>query len=195
MNTDPEILYINATIQGQTPLVYWAYAHQEGVLSVTAARERARCLLRAVAVAEHEAAIVRGIKAVPDANSKGFGRKPQKNKEAEAEEVALMTLALIRHYRPPFPEAIEIIFGRHTQCPLITISGDWYGGAMQLETSDAEKHAMDLLGAAEAAESDAFLYYFQAEIGLEQAEANRLVQEFGLFRQRNLLEDLFGGVG
>lgn len=186
---DPEILYVNATIEGLRPFVYWAYQGRDGSLTVAEARAQARQLFVAGAIAESEAAIVRGVREVP---SKGFA-KPSRAEQQKANEVSAALLQMIRQYRPPLPDGLQVIFGHKTQLPLIVIAEGWYGAAMQLDVADAEGHAMHLLGAAEAAESDAFLYYFQEEqFGLSRAEANALVQDLGLFRQRNALEDLLG---
>jgi hypothetical protein len=192
---DPDSLYVNCTMQDETPLVMWAYKGRQGTLTITEAKNRAQVLMIAAAIATNEAAIVQGLKAIALSSTaspkpKGFG-KPSRAESEQAEMVGQM-LMLIREFRPSLPETIEAIYGHYAQQPLIVIHEPWYGTKMQLAITEAQSHAMDLLGAVEASESDAFLYHFaQNYLDLEKREAYPLIQEFGLFRQRNRLEDLF----
>lgn len=186
MEIDCDELYINCTISpDHQPLVYWTYRGKEGTLSITEARAKARAILSAAAIAESEAAIVEGIRSVGP-KSKGFGKKD--------DTLAGSLLLLVRNFRPPLPDGLEVIYGHNTKQPLLVLDASWYGTKIQFPTDLATAHAMYLLEAAEAGQSDAFFYHFLEEkVGLEAAEASPMIQEFSLFRQRNQLEDLFRG--
>jgi hypothetical protein len=183
---DPDDLYINATQSPdglKMPMVYWAYKRQEGAITITEARSRARAILTACAIAESEAAILQGLQKINA--PKGFAKKPEDPRLAGI-------LQLIRTFRSPLPAGIEAIYRYNTQQPLIVFLPEWYGTQIQFPPHDAAGHAMHLLGAAEAAQTDGFLYHFmQDTIGANVDHVQPLIREFGLFRQRNELEDLF----
>ena len=184
---DPDDLYINATLSDtQSPLVYWSYKQKSGTLTVTEARARARGIFTAGAIAESEAAIVRGLRSVKPP-SKGFGKQATQQTDVFIGQALLM----VRNFRPSLPEGLQVVYGHYTQQPLLVIEESWYGTKMQLQPEQAIGHAMHLMGAAEAAQTDAFLYNFlQERTGTPPHEAQPLITDFGLFRQRNELEDL-----
>jgi hypothetical protein len=186
---DPDVLYVNATIDNDTPLVCWQYQGIAGILTVTEARDRAAVLFNVAAIAESEAAIAHGLmKAEPQ--SKGFGAQVQKQKSSQVDETIALTLRFIRDFRPPLPNGINAIFGLKTKQALIEIL--WYGHKLQVHSDSAKEHAIQLLEAAEAAESDAFFYHFlENKVGFSKEESYPLIQEFFLFRHRARFEKLF----
>jgi len=190
MEIDQDELYINCTIlPDHYPLVYWSYQGKEGTLSISEARAKARAILSAAAIAESEAAIIDGMRSV-GSKPKGFGARQKREDEAMLANLLL----LVRNFRPPLPDGLEVIYGRNTKQPLLVLSESWYGTKIQFPPDLAVGHAMQLLGAAEAGQSDAFLYHFMGDqIGIETHEVQPMIREFSLFRQRNQLEDLFRG--
>lgn len=191
-DVEPDILFTNAwfTDKGH-PAVYWQVRDRNGIISLTEARARAQALFQAVGYAEGEAAIAKGVFRLHEAaNPRGFGSKPSAAREAV--EMMAKLRQVIRDERSPLLEGIEVIFGLKTRRALINVS--WYGEPVQWEIVQALEHAITLIETAEAAESDAFFRRFLTEqIGVSQEEAYGLIHEFGIFRQRRGLEDLFGG--
>lgn len=187
MEIDPNDLHVNCAISDDNqPLVLWAYQGKHGTMTVSEARSKAQAIFSAAAIAESEAAILEGMRAI--SGPKGFGKK---QKQSEDEMLAKL-LMLIRDFRPTLPDGLQVIYGHHTRQPLLVIEETWYGTEIQFPPAQAIGHAMHLVGAAEAGQSDAFLYYFLGDtIGIEKPNVAGVIQEFSLFRQRNELEDLF----
>jgi hypothetical protein len=182
---DPDTIYVNSTQVDDRPMVYWQYRENFGTITINEARERANAIFRAAAMASAEAAIVIGLS---NDKPKGFSKnKPQDSKQWQRIGGLLQ---MMRDFQEPLPEQIAYIFGFHTQKPLIEI--EWYGEKIQQEPDIMIAHAQSLLECAEAAESDAFYYYFlQEKLGFSREEAQPLIKEFADFRSRNRLEELF----
>lgn len=177
-----ETLHVNSTMDlDGKPFVLWYIGNQNGLLTLTEARKQADLIIRACAIAESEAAIVKGMDAT--VSPKGF-EKPKTNL------LPWQMLQLIRDFRPPLGEGINAIYGYNTKLPLVEI--DWYGDRIQWDIESARHHAYALLITAEASETDAFYFFFLREkVGIERDELQPLLIEFAEFRRKNLLEDLF----
>jgi len=178
------------------PAVYWQLNQGNGLLSLIEARARAQALFQAVAYAEGEAAIMRGMLHLHgQANRtkpKGFGVVHQEKAEIEALTMAAQLREFVKKGRSPLLEGLEVIFGLKTRKALINCY--WYGELAQWETLQAIEHATILIETAEAAESDAHFRVFLSEkCGISEIEAYPMIAEFQTFRQRRQLEELFKG--
>lgn len=183
---DPSTLYVSSTFVDNRPMVYWAYNEQSGLLTLTEARQRADTIFKVAGIAESEAAIIEGFRAIESQNRpKGFAKK----QSSDADKTPFLLRELIREHSPQLPDEIKVIYGFHTQQALVEMH--WYGTRIQEPPETVREHAIALIQAAEAAESDAFFYCFlrdRIEVGLDEAQA--LIEEFALYRQRGQLEDL-----
>ncbi|MBD1864286.1 MULTISPECIES: hypothetical protein [Trichocoleus] len=199
IDVEPNIIFTNAWFGTDThqPAVYWQLNQKNGLLTLVEARARAQAIFQAVAYAEGEAAIVKGVMAMHlnalKSTKKGFGAQAQEQKQS-AEMEALIMAAQLRRFlqqgRSPLIEGIEVIFGMKTRRALIDCT--WYGELTQWETTQAIEHATILIETAEAAESDAYFRWFLMErVGIEAEETYPLIAEFQTFRQRRQLEELF----
>ena len=157
------------------------YDNETAEHSALEARKRALGIVRASAYAESEASI---FKALTGLDRKGFGQIPKKTIE-----MAAMTLQLVRNERLALLPGINAIFGFETKQPLVEINIG--SRRLTLYLDEAKSHAINLLQAAEAADTDMFL----ANIAGEDEEGRQvyamLTEELKLYRQQSWLEDLF----
>lgn len=182
---DSDTIYVESTVSTASlePNVMIRWRESSGIITATDCRKRAFALISAIAIAQTEGGIFKTL-VPPTLKSKGFGQV----KLTKEEQMAVGLLQLIRDVRAPLPPDIEPIFGHNTQKPLIKYCWGSAQGTLELDT--ARHHAQALLECAEAAETDSFMYKFAEKIGIEKAEMQVILQEFGLFRQQNWLEDL-----
>jgi hypothetical protein len=180
---------------GNLPHIGWRLQEQSDILTLPEARQRAKDLFTAAAIAEAEAAIFEGLADVPLAPSDrvpGYGFKAQAavaaNKAKMLDMAARMTV-LLRTHRPPMPKGLEMIYGMNTKLPLLNVY--WYGEPLEWDMQQAREHAIALLETAESAESDAFYHHFLKSCELSDEAAGALLREFFVFRQQNSLENLF----
>jgi hypothetical protein len=188
MEIDPEILYVNSTIDPltQIPLVYFSHKGISFTLTLTEARNRGLAIFQAAAIAESEAAVFHAFGKF-DRNSKAKGF--DKNKAEQSDIFGTQVLTMVREFRQPLPEYVDTIFGLRTKQGIVIL--DWQGMNLQLPPDRARQHALHILECAEASESDAFFYAFLMQtLEVTQGEANVMIQEFQLFRRKNYLEDL-----
>jgi hypothetical protein len=182
---DAHILHVESTFDPQTnyPLVLWQYRGHKGVCTLQFATDRAIAILKAVAMAENEAAVVRYLMGIEGQNAKGFQPKQQ------ASKMEAQFLMLLRTARTPLPEGLTPIFGHSSQISLIEI--DWYGVKIQFDCPEATQHAMQLLSCVEAAETDAFLRYFvQRRLGCTASDGQQFIEDFRKFRNVQSLNSL-----
>lgn len=77
---------------------------------------------------------------------------------------------------------IETMVASRTGEPCVVLR--WYDHSGQLTPAEAREHAMKVLAAADAAESDAFLVQFMAQkIGVDKPQQAMMLQEFRKFRE------------
>lgn len=155
-------------------------------MGLNLARDRAKTLFEAAAVAEAEAIVFKtfvGLEMAASGKQKGFGTyKPS--------PFPVEVMKLLRAQRPKLPEDVEIIFGLQSKLPIVNLY--WYQQKTQLELDEVRTHANQLLLAAEAAESDGFFYNFlHTRLDIPLKEAYGLIQEFGQYRDRRRLDELF----
>ncbi|MBO3459935.1 hypothetical protein G7B40_040115 [Aetokthonos hydrillicola Thurmond2011] len=184
---DPDTIYVESTVSSgsQQPNVLQRYRDSEVMFTAEQARERGAAILRAAAYAETEAAVFKTLIGI-NPKSKGFGEIPKKDLE-----MAAMMLQLVRDQREPLPQGIDCIFGFNTQKPIVVL--EWNEVKLQLDLPEARHHALALLAAADAADSDAFLYQFMTgATDMELEEVGVLIQQFALYRQRRQLESMIG---
>ena len=180
-----ETLHVNSTMDTKgKPLVLWSLGKAKGTLTLTEARNHADLIIRACAIAESEAAIVKGMSALSP-KKKGFGGGDDKT-----DDLPWQLLHLIRDFRPPLGDGINVIYGLKTKMALVEIDG--YGDKIQWDVESARHHAYALLSASEASESDAFFYHFlKTKLDLDPHELQPMMREFEVFRNVNRLEDLY----
>jgi len=76
---------------------------------------------------------------------------------------------------------VRSAYAYNSREPLVEV--DWAGQKVQLTLLEARRHAFNLLSAAEASESDAFILAFVEErLGAELDEGDVLLNEFRRFR-------------
>lgn len=182
---------------GHHPAIFWQLNSQWAIISLVEARARAQALFQAIGYAEGEAAIANGVfKLHIDALSpsgRGFGDRADFQKQAAAVK-SMRIMATLREIfqqeRSPLLEGVDVVFGAKKRRALINVF--WYGEPIQWEIVQALEHAIGLIEAAEAAESDAFFRWWLTEsVGIEPEQAYAMIHEFQTFRDRRQLEDLF----
>jgi|GEM_PF-6958523 len=178
---DPNIIHVESTVSrgSQKPGVLQRCRGEEIIFTAQQARERGAAILRAAAHAETEAAVFRALIGL---DAKGFGSIPKKTLK-----MAAMMLQRVRNQQEPLPKGINGIFGFHSQSPIVVL--EWNNIKLQLDLEPARHHALALMNAADASDSDAFLYQFMInELDMKAEEVEVLVQQFMLYQQRKWLE-------
>lgn len=180
-----EILRVESVVsQNNNPSVLISYQETQATLSIVEARKHAFALVKAIAIAETEVAIIK--KLSPVKLSKGFSTQSNKKELG----VLRGLIDLIRSARPSEHPTIKPIFGFKTQLPLIDYQ--ILDERLQLQIPEASHHAQCLIECAEAAEEDAFIYkYFANKIGLSREDIEVFLLEFSEQRKINYLESLF----
>lgn len=186
MGDSDSILVEASTNQAGLPVVLVIFEGHTEEYSSEDARKFANTLIMAAAIAENEAAIFNGTAAL-DKKSKGFGEP----KRPSTEKIAAEMIFLLRRFRPELGFKIQAFFGMRTKQPIVKFP--WPSREeLQLNLDQARSHAANMLGAAEAAETDAFLRHFMRDkIQVGDTEAQGMVLEFRDFRSRTQLEMLF----
>ncbi|MGL5832967.1 MAG: hypothetical protein ACRC1Z_07005 [Waterburya sp.] len=179
-----EILRVESIVSSDNnPSVLVSYQKTRATLNITEARKLAFALIKAIAIAETEVAIIK--KLSPVKIKRGFST--QSNKDLG---ILVGLIELIRSARPNKHPTITPIFGLKTQLPLIDYQ--ILDERLQLQIPEASHHAQCLIECAEAAEEDAFIYkYFAEKIGLSRKEIEIFLLKFSEQRKVNYLESLF----
>lgn len=182
MQEEKQILVESSVSPGSfQPVVIQTYGKNVITFSAEVAKQRAIAILQAIAYADSEGVI---FKTLGGLSAKGFGKPRQKDLE-----MATQLVRVIRENRNPLPQGVNAIFGFKTQQPLIDL--EWDDIKISLRLDEALHHATVLLEAAEAAQSDSFLYQFvTANFEVDYEQIKSLVQEFALHRQRTRLESV-----
>jgi hypothetical protein len=150
---DDKTLLVESSVSSGSyqPIVVQTYGDNVVTMSAEAAKIRAIAILQAIAYADSEAVFFKTLTGL--SSSKGFGKIPPKDLK-----MAVTMLQMIRDNRQDLPTGISAIFGFNTQKPLVVL--EWDDVKIQMELDTALHHASCLLEAAEAAQSDSFLYQF-----------------------------------
>jgi hypothetical protein len=180
--TQEKILHVESSVSpgSYQPIVVQTYGDNTVTMSTETAKKRAIAILQAIAYADSEAVVFKTLTGL--SSTKGFGKVPPKDLK-----VGTQLLQIIRDNRQKLPQGISAIFGYNTRQPLVVL--EWDDVKIQISLDTALHHATCLLEAAEAAQSDSFLYQFcinNFDCSFEQVAI--LIQEFALNRRRTQLE-------
>lgn len=179
--TEEKILSVESSVSSGSyqPIVIQTYGDNVVTMSTEAAKTRA------IAYADSEAVLFKTLTGL--SASKGFGKIPPKDLK-----MAVAMLQMTRDNRQQLPSGISAIFGFNTQKPLVVL--EWDDIKIQMEVDTALHHAICLLEASEAAQSDSFLYQFvTSNFKVEYEEVAVLMKNFALHRQRTRLESVIEG--
>lgn len=182
-----ETIWVEATIDADGfPAVAVSFEGHTEIRRAEEFREFAITLLTAAAIAENEVAIAEGVEQI--SQPKGFQKKP-----LTADSMSVQMVRILRNFRPSLSFGIHSFRGLRTGKALVTHPWPTREDGLQFDLDTARSHAMSIIVAAEAAETDAFLRHFVTfKLGLSIDEAQALVMEFREFRTRVQLERLLG---
>ena len=171
------------------PSVLIAYGDWHEEITVTIARARAIAIIEAIALAQTEERIAKAFVEVSSPKPKGFSTLSYNQWLRKSQMDFAAMLHTVRGTRPILPSGLDVIFGHNTQQSLIILS--WYGSKIQLDLTIAKRHANILLEAAEAAQTDRWMFNFFGDVGMTTEEVSQMLSGYAEFRKRGTLEDMY----